>query len=61
MHKDDLKHFRKGIKDTVHSVRVMGAQLNEGSYRKLESEMRSSAAKLNAMAEELNAIIEQQG
>ncbi|EAB9908213.1 hypothetical protein D6J84_14300 [Salmonella enterica subsp. enterica] len=60
MHKDDLKHFRKGIKDVVHSVRVMEAQLNEGSYGKLEEGMRICATKLNTLADELYDIIKPQ-
>lgn len=46
MHKDDLKSFRKKIKEVFHKVRIMNDQLNEGSYQKLEGD-------------ELNAIIEQ--
>lgn len=38
----------------------MDDQLNEGSYQKLEGEMRICATKLNAMIDELNIIIEQQ-
>ncbi|EEP1512069.1 hypothetical protein HAZ28_002512 [Salmonella enterica] len=60
MHKDDLKHFRKGIKDAVYSVRVMEAQLNEGSYGKLEEGMRICATKLNTLADELYDIIKPQ-
>lgn len=60
MHKDDLKNFRKNIRDVFHRVRVMDDQLNEGSYQKLEGEMRVCATKLTAIADELNAIIEQQ-
>ncbi|EOG5723266.1 hypothetical protein ACK85N_004899 [Salmonella enterica] len=37
----------------------MEAQLNEGSYGKLEEGMRICATKLNTLADELNAIIEQ--
>ncbi|EGG4252857.1 hypothetical protein HIX57_003709 [Salmonella enterica] len=46
MHKDDLKSFRKKIREVFHKVGVMNDQLNEGSYQKLEGD-------------ELNAIIEQ--
>ncbi|EBN5762815.1 hypothetical protein DRB41_17570 [Salmonella enterica] len=60
MHKDDLKCFRKNIRGIFCNVRVMDAQLNEGSYQKLEGEMRVCATKLTAIADELNAIIEQQ-
>lgn len=60
MHKDDLKCFRKNIRGIFCKVRVMDAQLNEGSYQKLEGEMRVCATKLTAIADELNAIIEQQ-
>ncbi|ECZ1104371.1 hypothetical protein F6866_03635 [Salmonella enterica] len=59
MHKDDLKSFRKKIREVFHKVRIMDDQLNEGSYQKLEGEMRICATKLNAMIDELN-IIEQQ-
>ncbi|OHF64100.1 hypothetical protein A7S96_13995 [Salmonella enterica subsp. diarizonae serovar 60:r:e,n,x,z15] len=60
MHKDDLKCFRKNIRGVFRKVRVMDAQLNEGSYQKLEGEMRVCATKLTAIADDLNAIIEQQ-
>lgn len=60
MHKDDLKCFRKNIRGIFRKVRVMDAQLNEGSYQKLEGEMRVCATKLTAIADDLNAIIEQQ-
>ncbi|EAA9301869.1 hypothetical protein BHZ80_19470 [Salmonella enterica] len=60
MHKDDLKCFRKNIRGVFRKVKVMDAQLNEGSYQKLEGEMRVCATKLTAIADELNAIIEQQ-
>ncbi|EIX3164384.1 hypothetical protein MKB28_004494 [Salmonella enterica] len=60
MHKDDLKSFRKKIREVFHRVRIMDDQLNEGSYQKLEGEMRVCATKLTAIADELNAIIEQQ-
>ncbi|EHJ8971140.1 hypothetical protein G6S35_003090 [Salmonella enterica] len=56
MHKDDLKHFRKGIKDAVHGVRVREAQLNEGSDGRLEEGMRICATKLNTLADEMNVI-----
>ncbi|ECC3465319.1 hypothetical protein AA471_22165 [Salmonella enterica subsp. enterica] len=60
MHKDDLKCFRKNIRGVFRKVKVMDAQLNEGSYQKLEGEMRVCATKLTAIADDLNAIIEQQ-
>ncbi|HIB1591566.1 TPA: hypothetical protein ACWV6B_003993 [Salmonella enterica subsp. enterica serovar Muenchen] len=61
MHKDDLNNFRKNIKEVFRRVRVMDNQLNEGSYQKLEGEMRICATKLTAIADDLNAIIEQRG
>ncbi|EDY2187964.1 hypothetical protein GTE46_004679 [Salmonella enterica subsp. enterica] len=60
MYKDDLEYFRKNIRGVFRKVRVMDAQLNEGSYQKLEGEMRVCATKLTAIADDLNAIIEQQ-
>ncbi|ECD9466772.1 ABC transporter ATP-binding protein [Salmonella enterica subsp. diarizonae] len=59
MHKDDLNNFRKNIREVFRKVRVMNNQLNEGSYQKLEGEMRVCATKLTAIADDLNAIIEQ--
>ncbi|EBN5287161.1 hypothetical protein R5S71_003630 [Salmonella enterica] len=60
MHKDDLKQFRKGIREAGRKSNLMGKQLNEGNYEGLKDSMRICATKLNAMIDELNIIIEQQ-
>lgn len=60
MHKDDLKQFRKGIREVGRKSNLMGKQSNEGNYEGLKDRMRICATKLNAMIDELNIIIEQQ-
>ncbi|EFQ7222243.1 hypothetical protein ACFE4M_003039 [Salmonella enterica] len=60
MHKDDLKQFRKGIREVGRKSNLMGKQLSEGNYEGLKDSMRICATKLNAMIDELNIITEQQ-
>ncbi|EFT1262919.1 hypothetical protein H2105_004974 [Salmonella enterica] len=60
MHKDDLKQFRKGIREVGRKSNLMGKQSNEGNYEGLKDSMRICSTKLNAMIDELNIIIEQQ-
>ncbi|EAB2297310.1 hypothetical protein MLA66_003799 [Salmonella enterica] len=61
MTKDDLKHFRKEIKDVRRSISLAAKRLNEGRYKDAKSILRRESVALIGLADELRDITEQQG
>ncbi|EAA7481395.1 hypothetical protein L0436_000031 [Salmonella enterica] len=58
MKKDELKYFRKGIKDVQRMLGVAKVRLNQGRYTAAEEFMRGEAALLLNLANELRDVIE---
>ncbi|EDR5178949.1 hypothetical protein CEH78_005014 [Salmonella enterica] len=60
MTKDELKHFRKELKEASRGIILAGKQLNEGRLYKMLDTMRELTRNLNKLSDELRNIIEQQ-
>lgn len=58
MKKDELKHFRKGIKDVQRVLTVAAKRLNDGRYEAAVEFMMGEAALLQKLATELRSVIE---
>lgn len=58
MKKDDLKKFRKGIKDAQRMLGMANKRLNEGRYSAAEEFIRGESAMLQKLADELRDVIE---
>lgn len=60
MTKEELKHFRKELKEASRGIILAGKQLNEGRMHKMQGTVRELANAMNKMSAELSDIIEQQ-
>ncbi|EEG7503678.1 hypothetical protein HAQ40_002971 [Salmonella enterica] len=58
MKAEELKHFRKGIKDVKHMLSIVERRLNDGRYEAAEEFMRGEASLLHNLANELRDVIE---
>ncbi|EBU3473834.1 hypothetical protein AB2Z00_004822 [Salmonella enterica] len=58
MKKDELKYFRKGIKDVQRMLTVAAKRLNDGRYEAAVEFMMGEAALLQKLATELRSVIE---
>ncbi|EBR0844246.1 hypothetical protein LDR44_001286 [Salmonella enterica] len=58
MKKDELKHFRKGIKDVQRMLTVAAKRLNDGRCEAAAEFMMGEAALLQKLATELRSVIE---
>ncbi|EAA9932902.1 hypothetical protein AC322_18645 [Salmonella enterica subsp. salamae] len=60
MTKDELKNFRKELKEAGRGIILADRQLNEGRLYKMQDTVRDVTGVLNKLSGELNDIIEQQ-
>lgn len=58
MTKDELKNFRKGLKDVKRMLSIVERRLNDGRYEAAEEFMRGEASLLHNLANELRDVIE---
>lgn len=58
MKKDELKYFRKGIKDVQRMLTVAAKRLSDGRYEAAVEFMTGEAAMLQKLATELRSVIE---
>ncbi|EJF1946155.1 hypothetical protein M8A54_000364 [Salmonella enterica] len=59
MKKDELKHFRKGIKDVQRMLTVAAKRLNDGRYEAAVEFMNGEAMMLQKLSHELRDSVEQ--
>ncbi|EDV0528772.1 hypothetical protein NY70_004607 [Salmonella enterica subsp. enterica] len=55
---EEMKHFRKGLKDVKRMLSIVERRLNDGRYEAAEEFMRGEASLLHNLANELRDVIE---
>ncbi len=60
MTKDELKNFRKELKEAGRGIILAGKRLNEGRLHKMQDTVRDVTSIMNKLSGEINDIIEQQ-